>query len=177
MCHRNYDIKQYTKADTYVWDLPDLRDWYNNPKGADGTTESGDIASSVGPKHSSGSGFGNYKGQFTPGCKCSTAVCKLLTFGADMVPLAGPADIGGRTQNSLRVSRTLAEAAKSVTVPLMPSQKAPHWAHWQKNLNYSKDVWDHKRNNGEERHHVGQATDCIVCAQGWFKGCQRHLGQ
>ena len=79
MCHRNYDIKQYTKADTYVWDLPDLRDWYNNPKGADATAESGDIASSVGPKHSSGSGFGNYKEQFTPGCECSTAVCKPLT--------------------------------------------------------------------------------------------------
>jgi len=130
---RNYDIKQYTKADTYVWDLPDLRDWYNNPKGADATAESGDIASSVGPKHSSGSGFGNYKEQFTPGY---------------MVPLAGPADIGGRTQLSLRASRTLAAAPKSVTVPLMPSQKAPHWAHWQKNLNYSNDVWDHKRNNG-----------------------------
>jgi len=125
---RDYDIRLYTFVDKDYWTNSTLREWYNNPKGNDGPG----VTMSDPKSMRDMLGCNKYAATAPPGF---------------MIPKGGPLDASGQTGAQKYLSELNAKHARRTITPQpklnIPS--APHWGHWQQNLNYSKDIWDQKR--------------------------------
>jgi len=132
-CDRDYDVRLYTFVDKDYWTNGTLREWYNNPKGGDG----GGSTAIPDPKRT----------RDMIGCNKHAATVP----AGYMVGIGGALDPSGQTA-AQKYNRQLAakqtRGGSGTPKPKLNIPMAPHWGHWQQNLDYSRNIWDQKRGLG-----------------------------
>lgn len=164
---KNYQIRLYTKVDRDYWAYEDLREWYNDKKAQDvkfvSANQALDSASSSflveKPSDMDSSSLFNKKSNYMLQCggphDPSGFLARVNTGRAP--PGHQTVSMGMPQPSDQGVLDTAAQAGARADLPHLQARpqppasalQAPHWGHWQKNLNYSWKKMDNMMASGQ----------------------------